>query len=423
MNNTEDNIIYMYDRSRKELNRARNNNLLSVLSTETIDRLLHYNTFIKTVDNFHSSHSSRHVINEFTFHPGVSVIMKDYEHFMENNKYKGNNVNDINSYKLGEQGNSVSSYYYYDLYSGIHKAPANTNQSTVVFPGHVTGGLLLNNKLTLGNRGNTTPNANKLQYAPFDNLLGLSALFCGENPQSITVLPKLDMVNYLDSLFQQHIWRSTTNTTLAGAGSIVGFSLQNPQAAGGEFDDDREQYVHSDLNIRYLDRYHINHIGQLQAGGAPGPAPPAQTLSTLPQPAPINTPPASIYQTYGRFDVRYFPHEFLQKNLENRRLARFSHVMSRFLYSDNGFSFTFTRQVFFINFAFNLIRHKIKSESLYSTNKVMQGKLFYQDDFDNYDRIMPYQDSLLRQLPRNPLNRGQYDNDSNLRSFLNTTNF
>jgi hypothetical protein len=97
--------------------------------------------------------------------------------------------------------------------------------------------------------------------------------------------------------------------------------------------------------------------------------------------------------------------------------------MSRFLYSDNGFSFTFTRQVFFINFAFNLIRHKIKSESLYSTNKVMQGKLFYQDDFDNYDRIMPYQDSLLRQLPRNPLNRGQYDNDSNLRSFLNTTNF
>ena len=82
--------------------------------------------------------------------------------------------------------------------------------------------------------------------------------------------------------------------------------------------------------------------------------------------------------------------------------------MSRFLYSDNGFSFTFTRHVYFINFAFNLIRHKIKSESLYNTNKVIQGKLYYQDEYDSYDNIMPFQDTLLRQLPRNPLNNGDY---------------
>jgi hypothetical protein len=467
--NLNPNISCLFDRNKRILLRPgsllnRGLGFLTAFNGYEFDRNLCYNTFLKTINNMYASHSTRHIINNMGNTTGNN-IQKDYEHFMENKKYHGNAPDDTNAYRIRRIGAvqpgaaavapavpaNNTQFYYKDLFRGIHKAPLITNNNIrgtylhnhnepaaapqhqhftdttlaiqgpdVVFGGVFpqlappaginAAGLFPRNNRVYNENANTTVN-NKRAIFPLNNLHGLSALTCGDYVQSITTLNRLDMVEFLNTTFNNQIWDFNNNAYR----TIISNDVQNPLYS--YFHYHRHNYAHHDLNICYLNRYKVNHIANLRrddyglAALAALPAPARLTydgrLSGLPGSSAVGRTADSIYEMFGRFDIRYIPNALLQDERQ-RRLARFAHVMSRFLYSDNGFSFTFTRHVYFINFAFNLIRHKIKSESLYNTNKVIQGKLYYQDDYDSYDNIIPHQDTLLRQLPRNPLNNGDY---------------
>lgn len=508
--NNDKHIQYLFDRNKRILGQPgllANNGFRTALETSQIDRILHYNTLLKGVNNIYNSTSAYHLINQFHDFELRSEAsgLKDYEHFMENNKYKGCSVNDINAIRLRTRTTPAYSnyrhqpfapgppavgtvpidaeayhYYYFDLFSGIHKAPSGVNNNSLGTFQHnlvtVTGALanppedppnsLLNVKL-YGNYSNITgpgvagtaviaarvpageirepvyaganpypapwwhlmPRNNRVPDAstdkalyPFDNLHGFSALVCGDFVHSITLLQKLDMVDYLNEIFHTNVLEANNRELIKQTAdfNIIVNGLMNPVEfdnlpAGTAYSTYREnqQYPHSDLNIGYLRRFKINHIGNLSNDTTSGPIGIGTRgrLNTLSGRAPLMTQLESIYQIFGRFDIRFFPENYFSTNNSNNqkeRVARFAHVMSRFLYSDNGYSFTFTRQVGFINLAYNLIRHKIKSESLYNTNKVIQGKLYYQDEYDQYENIMLEPDSLLRKLPRNPLNNSDY---------------
>jgi hypothetical protein len=481
--NINPNISYMFDRNKKTLltrNNIINRNINNAFNAHDFDRNMHYNTLLKTVNNIYSSHSAIHIINQNNINNRNMLI--DYEHFMENKKYKGNAPHDINMYRLrriGDDTNDRTQFYAFDLYSGIHKAPPTDNRLAGTYQhnynlaagagGNNINGVFNDIRLALnypilaavGAPGVPLPappagaatgfayneaggaagaadfiiprnnrvykdanNNQQLALFPFNNLFGLSALTCGNYLQSITVLNNLDMIEFLHNTFQQRFWNNNNNV-YRNENSLAASNVNNPIL--GYFADDRNKYAHHDLNISYLNRFKVNHIGNLlnpvtaaaAAAVVAAAAPAARAAVAAAQPHALTKPTLdrlagnnarsieSIYELFGRYDIRYIPNNLLESN-EQRRLARFAHVMSRFLYSDNGFSFTFTRHVYFINLAFNLIRHKIKAESLYNTNKVIQGKLYYQDDYDSYDQIMPFQETLLRQLPRNPLNNGQY---------------
>ena len=398
--NPRKNISFIYDKYLKEIQKK----ALGFTDVDN-DRMLHYNAFINIAQNIYTSTSAYHVINGADPLPlsltTETSCLKDYEHFMENNNYKGCAINNVNAMKL-KTTIAGAQESYYDLYSGIQRCSAKLHGNAKgVFDYYVSGNDFYNTKLVnvtdRVNRMSTVDSISKV-HNPFDNLYGLSTLTGGNFHQSITVLPELDSVKFFHNMFDEHVYQKNDFTTVG----MIAASVLNPDSNGNDSfnSNDRRLYPHSDLNTGYLNRFKVNHIGRLNTrGGGAG------NIANLT--AAGTSIVTSIYQLLGRFDIRYYPVTDLS-NDKKKREARLAHVMSRFLYSDNGFSFTFSRHLYFINFAFNLIRHKIKRESLYNTNRVIQGKLYYQDEYEQYDNVMLQEESLLRKLPRNSLNYGEY---------------
>jgi hypothetical protein len=120
----------------------------------------------------------------------------------------------------------------------------------------------------------------------------------------------------------------------------------------------------------------------------------------------------SPLQLYGKTNICYFPRSYIKRDDKSKHL-RIAHILSRVLYNKNGFNFTFTRNLFAINFWYNLLRFKIKSESLYNTNKLISGKLFYQDEYDNNDTSILFTENLLHRPPRVHLSSNNYDSSAN----------
>ena len=128
--------------------------------------------------------------------------------------------------------------------------------------------------------------------------------------------------------------------------------------------------------------------------GAPPPPPTDYDIYTLHDSFP--------YNIYGKLCTRYFT---LTEDNARNNIIRNLCVLSRILYSEQGFSYVHTRNITFLDLMYNLLRYKITNESLYYTTKVIQGKLLYGDQYD----VHPEYQRDRRILPRVPIRTNLQD--------------